>query len=263
MAMKTAPVPTNPPAIVAHRGASGYAPENTSLAFSLALQMKAESIELDVQMSRDGVLVVFHDSVVDRTTDRRGKIGDFSASELAQMDAGSWFNLAFPDKAHPAYARLGVPTLQETLDLVKDTSAGLYIELKDPELQRSDFESRTLDLIRLNHFEERVIICSFSRNSLQKVRSLDPAIRIAVLASDRRAQPISFACAISATMLSLRRDIITRSLATQAHEKNLSIAAWSVNDEDKMRGLIDIGVDAIITNYPDRLYRLLKFRGDV
>jgi|WetSurMetagenome_2_1015567.scaffolds.fasta_scaffold13522_5 glycerophosphoryl diester phosphodiesterase len=250
-------LPARLPRIVAHRGASGHAPENTSLSFTLALQMKAEYIELDVQMSRDGVPVVFHDSIVDRTTDQKGKIGDFSASELAGMDAGSWFNLAFPEKARSEYAGVGVPTLQETLDLVKNSAVGLYIELKDPERQPPDFESLVLDLIRLSHFEERVIICSFSRNSLQKIRSLDPTIEVAVLSSDKRDRPIPFACAISSGMLSLRHDLITRSLAAQAHEKSLSIAAWTVNVEEEMNRLIRLGVNSIITNYPDRLSRFL------
>jgi glycerophosphoryl diester phosphodiesterase len=245
------------PRIVAHRGASGHAPENTCEAFLLALQMKADYIELDVQMSRDGVPIVFHDSVIDRTTDQKGKLGDFSASELQQMDAGSWFNMAFPVKAHPEYAGLGIPTLQETIDLIKSSPAGLYIELKSPELQPSNFESEVLNLIRLNHFEERVIICSFGMNSLQKIRSLDPLIKTAVLISDSRVHSISLACAVSSGMLSMRHDLITHSLAAQAHEKGMSIAAWTVNEEEKMRRLIRFSVDSIITNYPDRLHRLL------
>jgi glycerophosphoryl diester phosphodiesterase len=257
MAIERSPGSARLPRIVAHRGASGHAPENTLPAFALALQMGAEAVELDIQMSRDGVPVVFHDPRVDRTTDQKGKIGDFSARELGSMDAGTWFNLAFPEKASSEYAGLGIPTLQETLDLVQSSPAGLYLELKDPELQPPDFESRVLELIRLNHFEERVIVCSFGRNALKRIRSLDPAIEIAVLASDLQESLIPFACSLSSGMLSLRHDLITRAFAARAHKKKLSIAAWTVNDEERMKRLVGFGVASIVTNYPDRLFRLL------
>ncbi len=119
--------------VVGHRGASGYAPETTIASYRMAIQMGADYVETDVHRSRDGVLVAIHDAEVSRTTNGKGFVADHTLAELKALDAGSWFNNAFPEKARPDYIGLRVPALQEVMDVVQESSAGLFIEIKDPE----------------------------------------------------------------------------------------------------------------------------------
>src|SRR5438093_1650322 len=136
------------PQVVAHRGASGWAPETTPASYRLALEMKADYLELDVQMTKDGEIVAIHDSLVDRTTNGKGAIGKITLAQLKELDAGSWFNRTYPEKASREFAGQRVPTLQEVIDLAKNSGAGLYIETKNPELYPPNFEAKLLDILR-------------------------------------------------------------------------------------------------------------------
>jgi glycerophosphoryl diester phosphodiesterase len=246
------------PQIVAHRGASGHAPEITLEACRMALQMKADFLEIDVHQTCDGIIVGIHDPDVSRTTNGRGRIADLTLAELKLLDAGSWFNQNHPKKARPEFIGLQIPTLQEILDLIRDSQTGVYIEIKNPELYPQDFESSLASLIQRNQFENRTLFLSFSSQSLMKTKDIKPSIPTALLISEPAEDPIQTALEIRADELAIRYNLATPDLIHAAHECDLSVSVWTVNEPADLLRMIHCGADRIITNYPDRLAALLE-----
>ena len=245
------------PLLVAHRGASGHAPENTMAAFRLALEMKVDGIELDVHMSRDGSIVVIHDSTVDRTSNGKGRIGAMTLAELRSLDAGSWFNTAFPRKARPEYASQRIPALSEVFELVQDR-ARLFIEMKDPDLYPDNLESELLSLVRRHEMRDRVIFLSFNQDALRKIRELDPTIPIALLIGSLRGDPVKAARSLHASGLAVQHKLLKPAFAGTALSSDLSLIAWTVNSPKDLDRMIKAEVSAIITNYPDRFAASLR-----
>jgi glycerophosphoryl diester phosphodiesterase len=243
--------------IVGHRGASGYAPETTIASYRMALQMGADFVETDVHMSRDGVLISIHDADVSRTTNGKGLVADLTLAELKTLDAGSWFNIAFPDKAHPHFAELRIPTLQEVVDVVKDSPTGLFIEIKDPERYPPDLESDLLSLIRHNRMESRARVLSFHERSLRKTKELDLSMPTVLLVAKPDRNPVHAALDIAADELGILYTQVTASLIEEAHQNGLLISVWTVDRPEDMKRMMILGVDRITTNYPDRLVRML------
>ena len=246
--------------MVAHRGASGYAPENTIRAFETALAMNVRYIELDVHMSLDGEIVVIHDPKVDRTTNGKGAVGNLTLSQLRNLDAGSWFNRLHPRKARAEFAGVGVPTLQEIIDLLKSTETGLYVEIKDPELYPETLESRIISLLERMQFERKSVLLSFSAGSIVKVKDLDPTIQTALLVTSPKLDPVSEAADLGANELAIRHTLLTPGIVQKARAKGLGVSVWTVNSEAAIRRVIALGADRIISNYPDRAMRLLRER---
>jgi glycerophosphoryl diester phosphodiesterase len=243
--------------VVAHRGASGYAPETTLKAYRLALEMGVDFVEMDVHMLRDGALVAIHDPDVTRTTSGKGRISELTLAELKGLDAGSWFNRAYPKKARPEYVGLKVPTLEEVFELVSGSSAGCYVEIKDPERYPTNLESSLLSLIRKSRLEKRSRVISFSAPSIGKIKALDPSIRTGLLISRRSKDPVRAALEAPADELAIRHDLASAALVSSAHEKGLSVSVWTVDREQDLERMIRMEVDRIITNYPDRLQRII------
>ena len=166
---------------IAHRGASGHAPEETIPAFDKAQAVDADYLELDAQLTADGELVAFHDTKVDRTTDATGKLSDFTLAELQELDAGSWFNEANPDKADPAFEGLQVPTLDQLVARY-GTEENYYIEIKSPDANPGLTEKLVAwaerhDLVAA----EAIVIQSFSQDALKKTHQLNPDIPLVQL----------------------------------------------------------------------------------
>ena len=213
---------------------------------------------MDIHMLRDGTLVAIHDPDVDRTTNGKGKLSELTLAELKTLDAGSWFNLAHPEKACPEYIGLKVPTVQEVMDLVKDSAAGCYIEIKDPERYPPNLEAELLTLVYKNGLERRTRILSFSAPSIGKVKALDASIPTALLISRRSKSPVEDTLRVPADELAIRHGLATARIVNAAHEKGLSLAVWTVDREQDMKRMMRIGADRLITNYPDRLRRLVE-----
>ena len=245
------------PQVLAHRGASGSAPETTLASYRLALRMKVDFLELDVQMTRDGELVAIHDTTVDRTSDGKGAVGQMTLAELRKLDAGSWFNRTRPERARPEYAGERIPLLQEIIDLARPAAAGLYIETKSPELYPEEFEAKLLEVIKRNRFGSRVVVQSFSARSVEKVRALDKSIRTALLVEDLKKDPVEATLAAGAPELAIRYTLLTPEIAKRARDKGLGLTVWTANDEASMKRMIELGVDRIITDFPERLNSLL------
>lgn len=165
---------TNPISI-AHRGASGQAPENTMAAFEKAYEYKADYFEVDVQMTKDGELILMHDTTVDRTTNGTGRVKDFTFEEIQALDAGSWFHESFADEK--------VPTLGEVLDRYTSSKMGILIELKNPELYPGIEQKIAEELIQRNITtkDSNIIVQSFHWNSVKKIHQLLPDIATGVL----------------------------------------------------------------------------------
>ncbi|MCY8234780.1 glycerophosphodiester phosphodiesterase [Priestia endophytica] len=232
---------------VAHRGASAYAPENTIAAFDKAVEMKADYIEIDVQRSKDGKLVLIHDTTVDRTTDGSGKVGNLTFKELRDLDAGSWKGEQF--------AGAQIPTFDEILDRYHG-KVGILIELKAPELYPGIEENVTKELKERNLDKpqnEKIIVQSFNHKSMKKMNELLPKVPIGVLTSssaDTTEQALQ-EFSTYADYFNPSYGIVTEDLVNQVHSLGMKIGSWTVRSQEAASFLLDVGVDAIITDYPD------------
>lgn len=248
------------PVIVAHRGASAYAPENTLAAVDAAATLGAEWVENDVQRTKDGELVVLHDESLQRTTDVEEvfpdrapwKVKDFTAAEIARLDAGSWFG--------PEYAGERVPTLEQFLDRMERYDQKLLLELKSPQLYPG-IERDTLKVLSnegwldRRHVEGRLIVQSFSADSVETVHELKPAVKTGFLGAPSVRDLSSYAAftdQINPSHGSLSRAYVA---AVQGHEgphdAPMEVFTWTVNDAAAARRVAGYGVDGIITNTPD------------
>jgi glycerophosphoryl diester phosphodiesterase len=224
---------------IAHRGASGSFPENTLAAFRAAIEAGAEMCELDVQLTRDGAVVVIHDDTVDRTTDGTGAVAAMTLAEIKQLDAGVKFDNRFAGEP--------VPTLDQVFELV-DGRCALNIELKSDGL-----EAKVSEMVRSRDAFGWTLVSSFDWAALTRIRHVAPELRVGLLASRWPARLVGAASEIKADAINPRFDIVTEDLCIAAHSRELNVYAWTVDEPDAMRGLIAAGVDGIMTNWPGRL----------
>ncbi|ANU13185.1 Glycerophosphoryl diester phosphodiesterase [Planococcus halocryophilus Or1] len=236
---------------IAHRGASGHAPENTMGAFQKGFEMKADYIEIDVQMTKDGELVVIHDTTVDRTTNGTGKVGDLTLEEIRQLDAGSWFSEAFTGES--------VPTFEEVLAEFHG-KVGILVELKAPELYTGVEEKVADALIDRNMNtpnNNKIIIQSFNHESMKKSKELLPNLSHGVLiggswadvTEEQLAQFATYADYFNPTM-----KIVTDELVSNVHEAGMDIYPYTSRSSEQALRLFDLNVDGIITDYPEHIY---------
>lgn len=231
----------------AHRGASGFAPENTLAAFDLALEMKADYIEVDVQRTKDGELVIIHDTKVDRTTNGTGYVWDYSLEELKKLDAGQWKGRKFAGEQ--------IPTLREVLDRYGG-KVGFLIELKEPGFYPG-IEKQVAELIREYNFERpqkgKVIIQSFSYSSIKKMKELLPDVPVGILAAHKSQTTMENLLEVSvyADWFNPHYSIVTKELVEQVHSLGMKMASWTARSRKATNFLLDMGVDTIITDYPD------------
>lgn len=226
------------PTVMAHRGLSADAPENTLYAFSDAISVGADFIELDVQQTRDGVLVVMHDSNLKRTTGVNKDIWDVDYADIQDLDAGSWFD--------PAYANARIPTLEETLQFV-DKRAKLNIEIKPTKHGSDTLEQDVAELITRYQYTDACYVTSFSYGSLKKVKEANPEIRTGYLMSVAYGQFYSLKYADA---FSLNKVFVTSQVVNAAHQQGKQIFAWTVNSMSEVRSLCNLHVDSIITDDP-------------
>jgi len=230
---------------IAHRGASGTSPENTLAAFRAAIAAGAVMCELDVQPTRDHALVVIHDDTVDRTTDGQGAVKQMTLAELKRLDAGIRFSAA---------ARRGEPI--PTLDEVFAATAGqcaLNIELKSGQV-----EKEVVALMRKWNALATSMVSSFDWGRLARMRELDDAVRIGVLAEKNVQGMFDAAARLSAYAINPRFDLVTAELCDMAHARGRKVLVWTVDAPELMHVLIGWGVDGIMTNYPARLREVLS-----
>ncbi|MCB9743652.1 MAG: glycerophosphodiester phosphodiesterase [Alphaproteobacteria bacterium] len=234
--------PLGRPRIIAHRGASAHAPENTLAAFRLAIDEGADGVECDLQLSADGEVVLIHDTELTRTTDREGPVASQPAEALAEADAGAWF--------HPRFAGEGVPRLAELLAL---PGAGLLLlELKDA--GPAGFEALvTATLAAMGEAAERCVLMSFHEAALRAVVGRAPAVWL--LDADAACRPGVFQDAreLGVQAVGVQASGLTAARMTTAHALDLAVFAWTVNEGERARQLVEAGVDALITDAPARI----------
>lgn len=254
--------------IFAHRGASGYAPENTMASFKLANELGADYIEIDLQMTKDGHLVALHDDSVDRTTNGKGKVFLYTLDELKQLDAGSWFNEEFPRFAKPEYEGLTIPTLREIFEEFGH-QVNYYIEMKNPELYNHTMEKTLLTLLEEFCFLEenvedgKVIIHSFNERSLRILHTMEPSLPLVKLQSPyevkkstkRTFKKISkYAVAVGPSYKTLDENYVK-----DAIESGLQVHPYTVDDPYVIQQLEKWGVTGIFTNFIDVFERDISF----
>ncbi|MEE0955172.1 MAG: glycerophosphodiester phosphodiesterase [Eubacterium sp.] len=238
--------------IFAHRGASGYAPENTLEAFKLAADMGADGVELDVQLTKDGQVVVCHDEKIDRTSDHKGLVCDYTLDELKSFN----FN-----NHNPKYPLVRIPTLEEVLNLLEPTGLSVNIEMKTGIIWYPDIEQKTIDIVEKCGMKDRVVYSSFNHYSIQKLKKLDPQAETGYLYSDviidveKYAKEGGVEALHPAVYHLLMSDFLKR-----YKESGLKIRVWTVNKEEWMEQFIREDLEAVITNYPDVA---LKIRNQV
>lgn len=231
------------PEIWAHRGASGYAPENTMPAFLLALEMGADGIELDVQMTKDKRLVVIHDERIDRTSDGTGFVRDYTLDELRKFN----FNKNFPK-----YGQVDIPVLEDVLDLIRKSDLMLNIELKNGIYEYLGLEEYVAAAVKLKEVEKQVIYSSFNHYSVKKMGELAPDVPRGILYSDRWIDVPGYGKKMNVQALHpALYHLADGSLVPAAHEQGLLVHVWTVNEAVYAKQCAEQGVDAIITNYPD------------
>jgi glycerophosphoryl diester phosphodiesterase len=234
--------------VVAHRGASGYAPENTFASFTLGLEQGADLLELDVHLSRDGEPVVIHDEALDRTTDGRGLVVEHTLAELRQLDAGAWFG--------PQFAGQRIPTLDEVLAWARERTC-LAIEIKNAPSFYPGIEAKIAALLDRHDMLRRTLVISFDHQALRRLGGLAPGLLTGALYACRPVDPVALARAAGARVLAPGWSFVTPADVAAAHAAGLRINAWSTSNPAVLRHLIGAGVDAITTNHPDLLLRAL------
>jgi glycerophosphoryl diester phosphodiesterase len=230
--------------VIAHRGASGHAPENTLAAFKRATVLGATFIETDLQLSRDARFVAIHDDTVNRTTNGQGKVHDLSLADLRKLDAGSWFGSEFTGER--------IPTLEEILEFSKKHDVVFYLELKPGGSWGG--EHALIGALRQSSEEiARTVVISFDAGILAALRRIEPTLMTGLLFDGQIDRPLERALEVGARQLAVRGDLVTPVMLAEARKKDLQVVCWTVNQPAHMRLLIQAGVDGIMSDYPDRL----------
>jgi glycerophosphoryl diester phosphodiesterase len=281
--------PAPPCVVIAHRGASGHAPEHTFAAWDRALALGADYLEQDLRVTADGVLVVLHDATLDRTTRGPGCTGpvrERTLDAIRHCDAGSWFNERFPDRADPDFTRERVPTLEAVLTRYAPVGARFYIETKDP----GDAPGMERELVRLLALHglvpapgstdavppagarggrlprplPRVVLQSFAAESLRLLHELAPGVPLVQLLEPMEPESVierlggvaRYAAGIGPHDTSVNADVVRA-----AARHGLVVHPYTVNEIDAMRRLLDAGVDGMFTDFPHRLLAQRAERG--
>mgnify|MGYP002519714850 FL=1 len=231
------------PLVWAHRGASGYAPENTLAAFQKAVDLGADGVELDIQLTKDDQIVVIHDETIDRTCDGKGWVKDYTLEELRA------FNY---NRTKPEYEHADIPTMREVFELLKPTGLFINIEIKTGVVFYEKIEEKILALTKEMGMEDRVCYSSFNHYTVTRIHELKPDAEVGFLYADGPIDMPSYGVkhgvnALHPALYNLQYDGFVK----ECKEKGLKLNVWTVNERPYMEMCCQYGVDAIITNYPD------------
>ena len=252
------------PLIIAHRGASAIAPENTLAAFTLALESGADGVELDVRLSGDGVPVVIHDSNLRRTGLCEGVVSEMTSKELGRTSVGDWFNRAHPRLARDEYGREGVPTLDQVLNFFKTriqpNNSVIYVEMKADKTREENVElpASVVHLTNRHELRDRVIVVSFNLKALAQIKQLDPSLRTGSLFEPKRSAAkmltghrlIAAAVDCGADEILLHHLMATRRLIRLAADRRLRPVVWTVDDPKWSSRALRLGIHGLITDNP-------------
>lgn len=241
------------PVIIAHRGASRQAPENTMAAFRRALELGAGGIELDVHLSADGHLVVTHDEQVDRTSNGKGLVRDKTFGELKALDFGSWFSPEFKDEK--------IPELEEVLRLIANCDGLLNIEIKNGPIFYPGIEKAVADAVVQYKLTQRTIISSFNHYSLVEIRKINPEIKTAPLYMAGLYEPWEYARKIGACAIHPLFYNIVPEVMKGCKLNSIMVNPFTVDQPEHIKAMVAAGVDGIITNVPDIALNIVNKMG--
>ena len=233
---------------IAHRGASGAFPENTRLAFSQAIAAGADMIELDCQLSQDGHVVIFHDEKLWRTARARGALRERTLAQLKQLDIGKWRGKAFKGER--------ILTLEEALETVAG-DADLCLEFKFFGAAAPGLELKALFILSHYDYLERTILSSFDYRCLARLRELAPEATLGVIyGAGVDDDPFAAAEQLEARSMHVQKELASRDLLSRAWDQGLDVYVWTVNDVRDMEAFAGLGVQGLISDYPEKFCQL-------
>lgn len=238
--------------VIGHRGASGYAPENTMVSFLKAVELNTPMVECDVHETRDGVIAVIHDADVARTTNGQGRVEDLTWDELQRLDAGSWFG--------PEFQGAKIPRIEELFEAIGH-KASIDIEVKAGRQLYPNIIRKLADLIRRYDLGHRILISSFHTEYLREARQRLPEAEITLIYSKPRPDAIQEAVREGWHSLHPRYDQVSPELITEAHQNGILVRPWNFNTFEAMRPFFDMDIDGISSDFPDRATQLAMERG--
>ncbi len=240
----------NNPLIWAHRGASGYAPENTLPAFKMAADMGADGVELDIQLTKDDQIVVCHDERIDRTSNGAGRIQDYTLDELRKFDFCN---------GNKAFEGTKIPTMEEVFDLLDPTGLTINIELKTGEIFYPQLEEKILELTKRKGWMDRVIFSSFNHYSIMKIKELAPEAKTGFLYADGTLNMPGYAAENQVNALHPAfYNLQYPDFMDDCNMFDIDVNVWTVNSEADLLKCREMGVNAVITNYPKKALELYK-----
>ncbi|WP_286145506.1 glycerophosphodiester phosphodiesterase [Bacillus sp. AFS077874] len=234
--------------IIGHRGAAGTYPENTMVSFMACEDLGADGIELDVHLSKDGEIVVIHDETINRTTNGKGFVKDYSLAELKQFDASYRFKRQFKGCT--------IPTLKEVFDWAKGNNFSINVELKNDKIEYHGLEERVINLIRSYEYEKRIVLSSFNHKSMLKFHLMAPDIETAVLFNRRSKEPWKIAEDYKANAIHPNYRIITDEQIEETMEHHIAVRPYTINEPAVMKRLFEVKCTAIITDYPELAFQV-------
>jgi glycerophosphoryl diester phosphodiesterase len=234
--------------VIAHRGASGHAPENTLAAFRRAVALGATFIETDLHLSRDAHFVAIHDDTLERTTNGHGRAEEHSLADLRKLNAGSWFG--------SEYAGERIPTLSDILEFARKHDVVFYLELKRGGTWGA--EHALIGALRQAGEIQRAVVMSFDPRVLESLHRSEATLMIALLHDGTLNDPFGDAVACGVRQMAVRGDLVTPAFLAEARRRDLQVVCWTVNNPAHMRALIAAGVHGIISDYPDRVLASLE-----
>ena len=241
--------------IYAHRGSSGTHPENTIAALREAARIPVYGVEFDVHMTKDDELVIIHDEKINRTSNGKGFIKDMTLEELRTYDFGSWFSIKFKGEV--------IPTLYEVLEIFKETSHHINIELKSDVFPYPGMVEKVLDLVGAMNLDSRVVISSFNHEMIRTVKQLAPHIETAALFMEVLVDPLQYVRTIPTDALHITKHAALRPSARKVIEDGITVRVFTVNKVKQIDAFKNIGVHAIFTDYPEKMLTHLKGISDL
>jgi glycerophosphoryl diester phosphodiesterase len=233
----------------AHRGASGYYPENTMIAFEKAVELGSDGIETDVQMTSDGVLVLIHDEMVNRTTECVGFVKDYTYNEIRKLNAGSWFSTE--------YSGIKIPSVEELILFSLEKDVIINFEIKNEIVNYNGIEEKLIELIQRYNIQDRVILSSFNHYSAVKCKEISKDINTGVLYYEKLYKPQDYARSVFADALHPYFYSLNKEIIKEIREEGIMINTYTVNDTNYMKYFVENRVEGIVTNYPDKLKKII------
>ncbi|OGT56899.1 MAG: hypothetical protein A3F14_01500 [Gammaproteobacteria bacterium RIFCSPHIGHO2_12_FULL_43_28] len=235
------------PPVIAHRGASAYAPENTMSAFTKAVQLGIKWIEFDVMLAACGEMIIFHDETLDRTTDGKGEVYRFPYSYLHTLDAGKWFA--------PTFSGEKIPTFSEVMTFLEETSIYANVEIKPAPGQDKELVLRLVEEIETHfkHLKSKLLFSSFSAKSLRYLRKRMPEANIGLLLHHWKRHWAATSDKLKCIAIHVNHEILTPDAARNIKDMGQSLLCYTVNNPARAAELFSWGVDAVFSDAPDKI----------